>query len=102
MTDCKESCWCKIYPHRFSEMYEAIQPLLSRIERLESTLKIHMEKSLKTQNMTHERVIKCEKVLFSRNPHKCPICKGKRVVEYGCGRRVSAPAKRLGSCGVKV
>jgi len=94
MTECKfEKCWCKNIPQKYSEMYEAMKPLhdmlydwdiedkRARLEKLESMFKIQMEKYTKTLNQTHERMLKCERVLFSKNPHKCPVCLGKRIVE---------------------
>ena len=81
MTDCKESCWCKKFPRHYSEWYEALLPVLEKTQVLESMIKIHLDKYLKTNNDLQERTRKCEKVLFSRNPHKCPICLGKRVVD---------------------
>lgn len=71
MTECKDKCWCKKYPRNFSDMYEALRPLHDSLYEY-----------VRTVDALNTRIGKCEKSLFSRNPHKCPICLGKRVVEY--------------------
>lgn len=63
MAECKGDCWCKKYPVQFSEIYEATQPLWEALERLNGRLQT------------------VENVVLSPNPHKCPVCLGKRTVE---------------------
>lgn len=72
---CQANCWCKTFQKSItmSDLYEAIQPLIERIERLEVLPNIKMEYHQKV----FERIRIIEEHLIGKGvkkPFVCPRC----------------------------
>lgn len=83
MTDCKDKCWCKNFPVKYSEWYEALKPLESRIEKIESIVLLNIKNA---EDYFQKK----------RKPHLCPVCEGRKTVEICDAVRDCEPCDATG------